>query len=327
MAISMNTKIFGMYQYRGKIVKALRHVVTPSVGFSYVPENNSGLRTYTDANNEEVEYSIFENGIYGRSNQTKAALINLGLLNNFELKVRNRKDSVEKDKKIKLLENLGFTSSYNVIADSLNWSNININARTNIFKKLNLNFTATLDPYALDSNKTTGQITRVNTSEIERNNRLGRLTSANLAAGFSIRSKASKDKKESNYGSEQELEYIRANPDEFIDFNVPWTLNVNYNIRYSKPQFQSSIIQTLNFSGDFSLTERWKVGFRSGYDFELKDLSYTSVNIYRDLHCWEMSFNWVPFGQRQSYLFTIRVKSSLLQDLKLTRRSIPDSFN
>ncbi|MGB0886743.1 MAG: putative LPS assembly protein LptD [Vicingaceae bacterium] len=327
MAISMNTKIFGMYQYRGKIVKALRHVVTPSVGFSYVPENNSGLRTYTDTNNEEVEYSIFENGIYGRSNQTKAALINLGLLNNFELKVRNRKDSVEKDKKIKLLENLGFTSSYNVIADSLNWSNININARTNIFKKLNLNFTATLDPYALDSNKTTGQITRVNTSEIERNNRLGRLTSANLAAGFSIRSKASKDKKESNYGSEQELEYIRANPDEFIDFNVPWTLNVNYNIRYSKPQFQSSIIQTLNFSGDFSLTERWKVGFRSGYDFELKDLSYTSVNIYRDLHCWEMSFNWVPFGQRQSYLFTIRVKSSLLQDLKLTRRSIPDSFN
>jgi len=107
---------------------------------------------------------------------------------------------------------------------------------------------------------------------------------------------------------------------------VPWTLNVNYNIRYSKPLYESSVIQTLNFSGDFSLTQRWKLGFRSGYDFELKDLSYTSVDIYRDLHCWEMSFHWIPIGPRQSYLFTLKVKSAILQDLKLTRRNIANVF-
>ena len=107
---------------------------------------------------------------------------------------------------------------------------------------------------------------------------------------------------------------------------MPWTLNVNYNVRYAKPQFNHTIIQTLNFSGDVSLTNKWKIGMRSGYDFEQKDLSYTSVDIYRDLHCWEMTFNWVPFGPRQSYLFTIRVKSALLQDLKLTRRSIANVF-
>ncbi|MBL4594643.1 MAG: LPS-assembly protein LptD [Flavobacteriales bacterium] len=326
MGVSMSTKVYGMYQYRGKVIKALRHVITPSIGFSYTPENRSGLRSYTDSTNTELEYSIFENGIYGRSNASEAGLINFGLLNNFEMKVRNRKDSLGKDTKVKLLENLKFSSSYNVVADSLHWSNIQISARTYILKKISLNFNGVLDPYALDSNTITGQVNRINTSQWTRNGSLGRLTTVNMAVGFSLRSKNTNSKKESNYGTEEELEYIRANPNEFIDFNVPWTLNMNYNVRYSKPQFQSSVIQTLNFSGDFSLTQRWKVGFNSGYDFEAKDLSYTSIDIYRDLHCWEMSFHWIPFGQRQSYLFTIKVKSAILQDLKLTRRSIPSVF-
>ncbi len=326
MAASISTKIYGMYQYRGKVIKALRHVITPSVGFSYIPENKSGLRSYTDSTNTSLDYSIFENGIYGTSNSKEAGLVNFSLLNNFEMKVRNRKDSLGKDAKIKLLENLSFSSSYNTVADSLNWSNIQIGARTYILKKISLNFTGSLDPYALDSNTITSQIARINASEYARSGKLGRLTTANLAVGFSIKSKNSNNTKESSLGTEQELEYIRANPDAYIDFNVPWTLNMNYNIRYSKPQFQSSVIQTLNFSGDFSLTPRWKIGFNSGYDFELKDLSYTSVDIYRDLHCWEMSFHWIPFGIRQSYLFTIKVKSAILQDLKLTRRNLPNVF-
>jgi hypothetical protein len=327
MAINLSTKIFGMYQYKGKVIKALRHVVTPSIGFSYTPENKSGLRSYTDASSTTYDYSIFENGIYGRSNTAEAGLINLSLLNNFEMKVRNRKDSLGKDSKIKLLENLRFSSNYNVVADSLKWSNIQIGARTYILKKIALNFNGSLDPYALDSNKTTEQITKINTSEWARNGRIGRLTTANMSVGFTLRSKKGSNKeKTSKYGTEEELEYIKANPNAYIDFDVPWTLSTNYNIRYSKPQFQSDIIQTLNFSGDFSLTKKWKIGFNSGYDFELKDLSYTSVNIYRDLHCWEMTFNWIPFGQRQSYLFTIKVKSAILQDLKLTRRSMPNVF-
>lgn len=328
-AVNLTTKVYGMYQYRGKVIKALRHVVTPTIGLSYTPENNVGLRSYTDTNNVTTEYSIFDNGIYGRPNTTEAGLINFGLLNNFEMKVRNRKDSLGKDTKIKLLENLSFNSSYNLTADSLNWSNIQISARTYILKKISLNYNASVDPYALDSNITTGGITKVNTSEWSRSGRPGRLTSSNLAIGFSLRSKTNNttnQEQESEYGTPQELEYIRANPQAYIDFNIPWTLSVNYNIRYSKPRYQSSIIQTLNFSGDLSLTPKWKIGFNSGYDFELKDLSYTTIDIYRDLHCWEMSFNWIPFGPRQSYLFTIKVKSAILQDLKLTRRNLPNVF-
>jgi len=322
MNVNLTTKMYGMYQYKGKMIKALRHVITPSVGLSYIPENNQGLKSYIDSTNNKFEYSIFQNGIYGSTNRQEAGNVNLGLLNNFEMKVRNRKDSLGEDKKIKLLENLGFRSSYNMIADSLRWSNISIDARTNIFRVVSLNYNAQLDPYQLDS---LGR--KINLFEVNSTGRIGRLVSSNLAIGFTLKSKQSTTtEKKSNFGTEQELAYIRANPEAFIDFNVPWTLNVNYNIRYSKPQFVSTTVQTLNFSGDLSLTQKWKIGMTSGYDFQAKDFTYTTVDIYRDLHCWEMSFNWVPFGIRQSYLFTIKIKSAILQDLKMTRRSVPNVF-
>ncbi len=322
MNVTLTTKMYGMYQYKGKMIKALRHVITPSIGLSYIPENNQGLKSYIDSTNNRFEYSIFENGIYGTTSRQEAGNINLGLLNNFEMKVRNRKDSLGDDKKIKLLENLGFRSSYNMIADSLRWSNISIDARTNIFRVISLNYNAQLDPYQLDS---LGR--KINLFEVNSTGKIGRLVSSNLAIGFTLKSKQSTTtEKKSDFGTEQELAYIRANPEAFIDFNVPWTLNVNYNIRYSKPQFVSTTVQTLNFSGDLSLTQKWKIGMTSGYDFQAKDFTYTTVDIYRDLHCWEMSFNWVPFGIRQSYLFTIKIKSAILQDLKMTRRSVPNVF-
>ena len=75
-----------------------------------------------------------------------------------------------------------------------------------------------------------------------------------------------------------------------------------------------------DYTGDVNITPKWKVGFRSGYDFEKGDITFTSIDIYRDLHCWEMSFNWIPFGFQQSWNFSINIKSSLLQDLKLDKK-------
>ena len=320
-SINLATRIYGMYQFNGKVIKALRHVITPSASFSYTPENLSTYRSYTDSNNTDQEYSIFENGIYGTSGGKETGFLNLSLINNFEMKVRNRKDSVTGDKKIKLIDNLRFSSSYNTMVDSLNWSKVKISARTNIFKRISINFSTLLDPYAIDSSGS-----RINTPQWEKSGDFGRITSSTIATSFSLRSKEKKNEKNSPYGTEEELEYIRANPDAFIDFNVPWNIRFSYILRYSKPKFESKITQVLNFSGDFSLTKKWKIGFRSGYDFKNKDLSYTTVDFYRDLHCWEMMFNWVPFGQRQSYTFTIKVKSALLQDLKLTRRNLPNVF-
>ena len=105
-----------------------------------------------------------------------------------------------------------------------------------------------------------------------------------------------------------------------MDFNVPWSLKLFYNFNYTKPGLDSEIIQSINFNGDLNITSKWKVGFRSGYDLKNKDFTYTSIDLYRDLHCWEMTFNWIPVGFHKSYNFVIRVKSAILQDLKLTKK-------
>jgi len=120
---------------------------------------------------------------------------------------------------------------------------------------------------------------------------------------------------------ERELDFINANPDMYVDFSIPWNMNVSYNLTYSKiGREKSSIMQSMNISGDVKITSKWKLGVSSGYDFVNKKLVYPNINVYRDLHCWEMRFNWVPTGNRGSYSIDINVKASVLQDLKLSRR-------
>lgn len=104
---------------------------------------------------------------------------------------------------------------------------------------------------------------------------------------------------------------------EYDYFDVPWSFNFNYSYGYSKIGNKPKVTQTLSFSGDFSLTPKWKINFSSGWDFNAKDFSHTSFSLTRDLHCWVASLNIIPFGERKSYSFTIGVKSAVLQDLKL----------
>ena len=145
-----------------------------------------------------------------------------------------------------------------------------------------------------------------------------------LSASFNqalLKGKHASDKK----GYAGELKYINDFPSEYADFDVPWTLIVNYTVGYDRytnlynPELDN-FVQTLNYSGDFNLTKKWKIGYSSGYDFRNKQVSFTTINLTRDLHCWEFKFDWIPFGPRQSFLFTIHVKASILQELKQTKR-------
>ena len=321
---NLTTKLYGMYNFKGNGIKAIRHVITPTVGLSYTPENNSGIHSYTDTNNVSHKYSIFQDGVYGTSNTAKAGLLNFNLLQSFDMKYKTKNDTTNTLKKVTLLDNLSLSTNYNLLADSFNWSNISIGGRTNLFNKFNINFNGTIDPYALDTSGV-----RMNKSNYSQTKNLGRLTSASVNVGFMLKSKvAKKTEKTTKFATEQELAYVNSHLDDYIDFDVPWTLNVAYNIYYSKPVFENSknVVQTVGVTGDVSLTQKWKIGFSSGYDFQQHDLSYTSLGIYRDLHCWEMDIQWIPLGPRQSYTFTIKVKSAMLQDLKLIRRNIPSLF-
>ena len=245
-----------------------------------------------------------ENGIYGSPSKGESGNINLNINNVFEMKIKSKKDTSRSEKKIKILESLNISTSYNLLKDSLNLSNINLNARTRILKVLDINFSSTYDPYITNNEKNNN----INILEINKNNRIARLKNLNTSIGLNINDKSFNTKNSDDNRS-------------FIE--IPWNLRFNYNLIYNKGYNSAKFAdttQSLNFSGNIKITNKWKLGFRSGYDFDSKDLTYTSIDIYRDLHCWELMFNYIPFGFQRSYTLTIQVKAPSLRDLKYERK-------
>lgn len=306
---SLNTKLYGMIQMKKGPIRAFRHVATPSISFNYTPDfSHNRFRFYQEVQSDSLgntqTYSIFQNGIYGSPGKVKSGNISFNLSNLIEAKVPTKNDSLNSLKKVKILESFGVSTAYNVFADSMNLSNITLSGRTKLFNILNLNFGARYDPYSLNED---GQ--RINRLYFSEHHKPGRLTAANATASFSLRSLANK---------EDNVDYSPYW--DYIDFDIPWNVNVDYTFRYTKPFYEKTINQSLGFNGNIKLTDKWKIGFRSGYDFIEKNLTHTSIDIYRDLHCWEMLFKWIPFGYHQSYNFTIRVKASTLKDLKWEKK-------
>ncbi|MDX2306203.1 MAG: putative LPS assembly protein LptD [Microscillaceae bacterium] len=348
VAAGLTTRIYGTFQFAGKKnpnrkLQSIRHTMIPTVSFGFKPDfsdekfgffKNVTVAT-TDTTTTTRLVSRFQGFNPGSPASTgESGIISFSLQNVFEAKIKPRTDTAQV-KKIKLLDNLSFNGSYNLVADSLNLSNISIGARTKLFNIIDFNFTGSLDPYIyLRTFRDDGTFIqrRVNTYAWNAGRGIGQLRNFNisLSANFTPESFKSKSKQKINQAQDkenlspdeaQELEYIQANPELYVDFDIPWTLQASYNISYNKTGFlDARIEQQINFSGDLSLTKTWKIGFRSGYDITRKAVSFTNIDIFKDLHCWEMRFNWNPFGNFQSYNFTISVKSALLQDLKINRQ-------
>jgi len=338
-SVSMQTRLYGLVFVRKLGIEAIRHVMNPSISFNYRPDLSDprfGMmqEVQVDTTGRKRKLSPFAGGIYGGTPAIgESGSINFSLVNTFEMKVKNRKDSSSKEafKKINLLDNLSASGSWNLAADSFQLSNISLSARTTLFNKLSINMNGVLDPYAYlpAIRNAAGQVVRPQrrTAQYARNagRGIGQITSLSIAASTNLNPKARErknlKKKVLTAQEERELDFINANPELFVDFNIPWNLNISYNITYNKAGFEKSVVmQSLNFSGDVNLTPKWKIGATSGYDFVNKTLVYPNINIYRDMHCWEMRFNWIPMGNRGSYTVDINVKASVLQDLKLSRQ-------
>lgn len=318
----LSTRLYGDYYFRTKRLKQIRHVAIPTLSASYKP--NFGEEKYgyyhsviTDTLGTTQQYSIFQNGIYGSPASGRSGVVAFSLNNTVDAKKKTQSDSGAVFNKISLIDNFGFSFSYNMAVRNYNWSNINLNGRTRLFKILDINAVAALSPYQIDSS---GQ--RIERFEWN-NGKIGRFTSGTVSLSTSIRSKENQGAKPvSTIATQDQLDYINSHPDAYVDFNIPWSLNIYYNVNYSRPGLPSTekTTQSLTFNGDLSLTKKWKVSLTSGFDFTTKQMTLTSINVYRDLHCWEMHFNWVPFGFRQSFSIDINVKASVLKDLKLSRR-------
>ncbi|MGV6845047.1 MAG: putative LPS assembly protein LptD [Lutibacter sp.] len=340
--LSLSTTIYGMLNFKKGRLKAIRHVFRPTVSYGYKPDFSNYYKEVQQSADptDIITYSPFQNGIYGSPSQTLTNSLNIALNNTLEAKVMP-KDSTQKAKKITLINNLNFSTSYNMAADSLKWSPVRMTAGTDFFnKKLRLNINATLDPYAITANGT-----RINTFNIDNGGSLFRLTNAGLTMNYSLSNKKSKKDKskqaqneEANnsdgiFGENLNVSNRLNNNDKgpktksanLYEASFPWNLKLAYALNYLNSNRQHQITSnSLMFSGDVELTPKWKVGFSSGYDFVNHGFSYTQLRFSRDLDSWKLNFNWVPFGTRQTYYFFIGVKSSMLSDLKYDKRQVPD---
>jgi hypothetical protein len=340
-SLSISPKIYGMYvsKKEDSYIVAVRHVMSPSVSVSFTPDmrkvnpnyyDTLFYRTKRDTVDRFEIYSKYQREKYGvPSAYGKSGGIRLSLNNNLEMKVRPANDTTGKPKKISLLDNLNFSTSYNPFKDSIKWDNVSFSTGTKLFKnKIDIRVNGGLSPYALNDSK--NNIT--NTFYLDKTGKFLRLTSISVSSGISLRSGQGK-KGENKSGSEDNandrqndagnnngdnMDFIpgSSTSGQYVDFDIPWTANINYGWSYSKPLSKSYVSHTISLNGDFSLTPKWKIGYSTGYDLVAKKVTFTNLSFYRDLHCWEMTFTVVPFGQRTSYSFRINAKSSLLQDLK-----------
>lgn len=358
---SLNTRVYGTKFFKKGKIQAIRHVMTPSLSFSFRPDfTNPRYGVYSDiqidTTGNTANVSKYQGFAFGSPPGGESKTLGFSLSNNIEMKVDSKKDTVNGFKKIKIFDNLGLSSGYNLAADSFNLRNISLSARTSFLNNLiSLNFNGSIDPYIRD------EVTnaRINQFAWNSGKGIGQLTSMTTAIGMNLSPQGLKGRGGNNqnnqntqqnqddplgrlgdplggdqqegltFEEQQELQQIRDNPDLYVDFDVPWTLRANYSVNRTKVgNADANIRQSLNFSGTLGLTEKTQITFNSGYDFEEKEFTTTRLGLTRDLHCWTMSFNWVPFGTFQSYFVSIRVKSTLLQDLKLEkRRSFLDLFN
>ncbi len=341
---SLSTRVYGTYFFKKGNIQAIRHVMNPNISFNYTPDFSAEKFGYYQhlitEEGTEILKSRHEGFVYGGPGQGESASIGLSLNNTLEMKVKSKNDSTNQSTKVPLLNNFGISTSYNLVADAFKLSNISLRANTSLFKnKLNVNFSSTIDPYVyvLDSitknskNENVVYQRRIDRYAWDNGDGLGQISSATLSLNTNLNPKGRNKDNTTNeviQGSnlnDADKDYLLNNPDSYVDFNIPWSIRLGYNFNITRVGFnESEIKQTLTFSGDLSLTEKWKITYRSGYDFDKNDFTTTSLGLTRDLHCWQMDFNWTPFGTFQSYGFSIHVKSSLLQDLKIDRNR---SFN
>ncbi len=346
----ISTTIYGTFNFNGNCrIKSIRHVINPGISYSYAPSFEKYYDKYSaDASGSNFkDYTRFQNGIYNAPGRGSSNLINFSLANTLEAKVTDRDTTKTELKKISLLSNLNLQTSYNMSSDSLKWAPLTISGGTRLFKdKMNINFSTTLDPYAISNSGG-----RINTFNINNGGSLFRMTGSNMTMNYSFSSKEGDNSKknessqgERNGGRQDDLfgtstdfsdrrqsqfgednDDTSEKPSEFFNAKLPWDLTLAYSLTYSNVNRENKITgNSLMFSTNIDLTPRWKVGLSSGYDFANKGINGAQLRFERDLLSWRMDFNWMPMGPNSFWGFFIGIKSGVLSDIKWEKRTTPD---
>ncbi len=371
MGISANTKLYGYYTpmpwFGGKKIKAIRHMVTPTVTFNYAPDFSKPMwgmydtyvRTDKNGNVSTVTYSPFAGAVYGTAPSSMNGSVQLEISNNLEMKLRSNRDSTG-EKKISLIDELGMSMSYNMAAKRRPWSDLNMRVRLKLTPKYTFSMNAVFATYAYEFDKN-GNVVVGDHTEWGRG-RFGRFqgmshnisytfNNQSLRKLFGMKDKVTKrftgrdDEDDDDYGyddddmdptmqnvdpdrkkgREAELENRSddIDSDGYLKFQIPWNLTVSYGVSMrentaaeinpKRMRYPYKFTQTLNFSGNVAIAKGWNINFSSGYDFNYKRLSMTTVSLARDLHCFSMSCSMV-ISPYTSFNFLFACKAGTLTD-------------
>lgn len=371
MSVGANTKIYGFYTpmpwFGGKKIKAIRHMVTPTLTFSYAPDFSkpmwgfwdSYVRTDSKGEVSTVTYSPFSSGTYGTAPRGMTGSIQLDVSNNLEMKWRTSRDSTG-EKKISLIDELGASMSYNMAAEKRPWSDLNARLRLKLTKSYTFSMSAVFATYAYEFDKNGNVIVGDHTEYSQ--GRFGRFQgmSQNLSytfnnqtfkkllgmgdklAGRTSNDTEDEDEADGEYDNEADPSMQNVDPDRkkgmtgakrdksgdvdedgYLKFQMPWSLTVSYGVNMredtsapinpKRMRYPYKFTHNFNFSGNVSIAEGWNISFSSGYDFNYKKLSMTTVSLSRDLHCFAMSCSMVitPYT---SFNFLFAAKAGTLAD-------------
>jgi len=338
--------VYGKYTFKNpnSRIEAIRHVMTPSASISFTPyieglSSKMWRKVQVNADSLMQSYSIYEGNKFSTpSLASKSGNVSLSLANIVDAHVYAKNDTTGKPKTIKLIDNFNIATSYNIFADSMRWSPVSMVLRTTLFENVGLSVNSDFSLYGLDSK---GKA--IGTYYFSQTNKPMRLTLFSVGTDFSVDRflKGQKDKNKSqpanvnqqNNATNESGEPVettvrpmkKATENQFdeygyMKFDSPWTMNVSYTFNYSKPGLTGVISQAISLNGTVQLTKKMNITYRTGYDMKHKEITMSEIQITRDLHCWDMSFTWVPNGNMKMWEFSIKVKASVLADLKYQRR-------
>jgi hypothetical protein len=334
--ISMTSRIFGMFTFgpRSK-VQAVRHEIRPFVSLNYRPDLNKQFyyTTQVDSLGNTGRFSVFEGSVFGQYGEGRFGGLSFGIDNNLQMKVRNKRDTTASSmKKVTIIDGLGINGSYNFLSDSFRLSNLSMTMRSNLFEKVNITGNAVFDPYLYD--ETSGRrIDKLVWSDKFLS--LGTLTGGNIALSSSFRGGEKGEGGSSlvpgpalgntslNEAYQQEMNYMAENPAEYVDFNIPWNIDLSYSLRFSRTRtatgFSTQLSQDVNWNSSINLTSRWKLGITGFYNITQKELGTLSMYMSRELHCWQMAITISPVGLYKYFSINISPRSGILQDLRVNR--------
>lgn len=360
LSLSANTKMYGMYKPLFMKSKELqiRHVFSPSISISAAPDFGAPKYgyyksyNYTNANGEAItkEYSPYSSEAFGVPGKGRSGVISFDMSNNVEMKYKSESDSTG-FKKISLIDEFGASMSYNTAAEVRPWSDLSTRLRLKLSKSYTFTMNASFATYAYEFDKT-GNVVVGNKTEWSYG-RFGRFQGYGSSFSYTFNNDSwnkwfgdkedekdsdKKDKNKDDVNDDlrnkkplKEKKSASIGADGYEKFSMPWSLNINYsfNIREDRSKainkksmrYPYKYTQNMNCSGNVKLSNKWNVSFSSGYDFEAHKITQTSMNLSRNLHCWELTASINPFGYYRSYTFTIRASSQILQDLKWDQRS------